>query len=108
MPKKTTKSGQPYHVDGKKFIWQPLDDDDVRGNLPDVTIPLRIKLGVIRPMAERDLGPAAMFDILEKLIPGQASALDEMDLNDFMAMFTAWQTEYEGLSGASLGESSGS
>jgi hypothetical protein len=104
MPAKTTKADQPYEIDGKTFTWQPLDDDDVRGNLPPVRIPMRVKLKVIRDLAGQDLDAAAMFDIFERLIPDQAEALDEMDLNDFQAMFMAWQKEYEALSGASLGE----
>lgn len=105
MPTKTTDAGREYELDGKKFVWHPLDDDDQPGNLPDVTIPLRLKLGVVRDLAGQDLDAAAMFQILERLIPDQADALDEMDLNDFQAMFVAWQGEYEALSGATLGES---
>ena len=103
MPKKQS-AGKPYTVTGKKFTWQPLDDNDERGNLPEVVIPMRIKLKVIRDLAGRDLDAAAMFEILERLIPDQADALDEMDINDFQAMFTAWQEEYAAVSGASLGE----
>jgi len=104
MPEKTTKAGAPYTVTGKKFVWQPLDDNDERGNLPAVEIPLRMKLKVIRDLAGRDLDVSAMFEILERLMPNQADALDEMDVADFQAMFTAWQQEYQGLNGASLGE----
>lgn len=92
MPKKDR-----YTIDGKTFVWTTEDGDTVE-------IPMRIKLKVIRGMADRDLNADAMFDILEALIPGQAEILDEMDLNDFQAMFNAWQKEYEALSGASLGE----
>lgn len=108
MPTKQTKEGRDYDVDGKKFVWHPLDDGDEAGNVPDVAIPLRLKLKVIRQMSDRDLDAAAMFDILEALIPGQAETLDEMDVNDFTAMFNAWHEEYQQLAGASLGESSGS
>lgn len=104
MPEKKTKAGKPYRITGKRFIWSPLDDNDERGNLPDVEIPLRIKLKVIRSMADRELDAAAMFTILEALIPNQSAELDEMDLNDFQAMFNAWQTEYNSLNGATLGE----
>lgn len=104
MPAKTTKTEQPYSIDGKVFSWLPLDDNDKRGNLPEVKIPMRIKLKVIRRLAGRDLDADAMFDILEALIPDQAEALDEMDLNDFQEMFAAWQAEYQALSGATLGE----
>lgn len=104
MPTKKTDTGREYEIDGKRFVWRPLDDDDQPGNLPDVEIPLRIKLGTIRALAHRDLDAAAMFDILEQVIPDQAEALDEMDLNDFQAMFSTWQAEYQALSGATLGE----
>lgn len=104
MPEKKTKADRPYSIDGKVFVWQPLDENDERGNLPAVKIPMRVKLKVIRSLASRTLDASAMFDIFEQLIPDQAEALDEMDLNDFQSMFTAWQEEYEALSGASLGE----
>lgn len=104
MPSKQTKAKQPYRIDGRKLYWQPEDDDGVRGNLPEVAIPMRIKLGVLRDFDDQDMSPGVMFRILEKIIPGQADAIDDMDLNDFMAMFRAWQAEYNLLNGASLGE----
>ena len=106
MPTKTTDAGREYEVDGKKFIWHPLDDNDEAGNMADVVMPLRFKLGIVRQMAERDLNNVTvMFDIIEAVAPGQAEVLDEMDLvTDFQPMFETWQTEYEALSGASLGE----
>ena len=106
MPTKKTATGREYEVDGKTFTWHPLDDDDQTGNLEDIKIPLRLKLKVIRSMADRDLDAGSMFSILEALIPNQADALDEMDVNDFQACFEAWQGEYNALSGASLGEPS--
>lgn len=105
MPEKTTKkTAQPYRIDGKLFVWQPLDDNDERGNLPEITIPMRIKLKVIRKLVGQDMDVDVMFDILEAVIPNQAEALDEMDISDFETMFTTWQAEYKALSGASLGE----
>lgn len=104
MPSKTTKADASYEVDGKMFIWHPIDDDDVRGNLEEVRIPMRIKLKVIRDLAGKDLDAGRMFEVLERIIPDQAEALDEMDLNDFQQMFTVWQTEYEALQGATPGE----
>lgn len=92
MPEKTR-----YKIDGKTFVWTTDEGDEV-------SLPMRIKLKVIRGMADRDLNADAMFEILEALTPGQSEVLDEMDLNDFQDMFTAWQREYELLSGASLGE----
>lgn len=87
-----------YAINGKTFTWTTEDEDQI-------TIPLRIKLKLIRGMAGRELDADAMFDILDALIPDQADTLDEMDVNDFQAMFISWQGEYERLSGASLGES---
>ena len=104
MPTKETPAGRKYEVDGKKFIWHPLDDEGEAGNLPDVTIPLRIKLKVIRSMGSADLDAGSMFTMLEALIPDQGETLDEMDVNDFVAMFTTWQTEYNAMTGATPGE----
>jgi hypothetical protein len=110
MPTKTTPDGRTYEVEGKKFTWHPLDDNDEPGNLPDITIPLRVKLKVARHLPAGDtLDVDSMFAMLESLIPHQADALDEMEIvSDFTPMFQAWQTEYNALSGASLGEASGS
>lgn len=108
MPEKTTDTGRTYTVDGKKFTWYPLDENDQTDTLTPVTIPLRIKFGLVRDLVGQGLDAQGMFDFLNRLIPDQAEALDEMDLNDFQAMFSAWQAEYELLSGASLGESGSS
>jgi hypothetical protein len=97
MPEKTATNGQRYSIDGRTFIWTTDEGDHVR-------IPMRIKLKVIRALADRDMSAAVMFELLENLIPDQADVIDEMDLNDFQSMFVAWQAEYEALSGASLGE----
>jgi hypothetical protein len=100
MPTKTTKDGQRYRVTAKDFTW--TSDEGT-----EVTIPLRIKLKVIRQLADQDPdNVAVMFAILEQLIPHQGEALDEMDVNDFTAMFSAWQDEYTKLGGATPGESS--
>ncbi len=56
-------------------------------------------------MTDTTLDADGMFSLLSRLIPDQADALQDMDLNDFQDMFAAWQSEYEALSGASLGES---
>ena len=103
MPTKKTDAGREYEVDGKRLTWHPLDDDG-NANGASVTIPLRIKLKVVRAMGDRDMDTGAMFDMLEALIPDQAETLDEMDINDFQEMFTTWQAEYNSLTGASLGE----
>lgn len=107
MPTKKTETSKQYRIDGRKFIWT-VDVDE--GEDPvEITIPLRIKLGVIRSVgADSDMDASTMFLMIEKLAPGQSDQLDEMDLNDFQTMFTTWQAEYEKLSGATLGESTGS
>lgn len=107
MPTKKTEAGVEYEIDGKKFVWHPEDDNGARGD-STVTIPLRIKLKLIRSMADRDLDSGAMFDMLSALVPNQQDALDDMDVNDFQQMFATWQSEYNALTGASLGESSSS
>lgn len=105
MPKKKTDAGREYEVNGKKFVWHPLDDDDEAGNLEAIVIPLRLKLKIVYALADRNLNDAAaMRDLLEGVIPDQSEALGEMDLLDFQDMFSTWQTEYNALSGASLGE----
>lgn len=102
MPSKTAKTGEPYKIDGKKFVWTTEDGDEV-------TIPLRIKLKVLRGMADMDPdNVATMFAIIEQVAPNQADVIDEMDVNDFVRCFTTWQREYTALNGASLGESGGS
>lgn len=89
-------------VDGKTYVWKTEDGDKIR-------IPLRIRLKVLRKIGtDRDLDAGAMFDMLELLIPDQAETLDEMDVNDFTAMFTSWQKAYSERTGAALGESLGS
>lgn len=102
MPTKKTAAGREYQVDGREFIWTSEDGAELR-------LPLRLKLKTIRALSGRDLDVDAMFAILEHVVPGQADALDEMDLLfDFQPMFLTWKSEYELLSGASLGEPSGS
>lgn len=96
MPTKTAADKQ-YKVDGKTFTWTTDDGDSV-------TIPMRIKLKVIRAMSDRDLDAAAMFEMIEKIAPGQGDVLDEMDVNDFTRCFQVWQREYNALNGATPGE----
>lgn len=92
---------QPQDHKPKVFTWETEDGDTV-------TIPLRIKLKLIRAMSDVDLDAKGMFVFLEALIPDQAAVLDEMDVNDFQAMFKAWQNAYNEAAGATLGESSSS
>lgn len=101
MPQKHTDDGRTYEVDGKQFVWTTVDDEQV-------TLPMRIKLKVIRSMSNVELDAEGMFKLLEALIPDRSEELDEMDLNDFSLMFKTWQAEYTALSGVSLGESAGS
>lgn len=97
MPEKTSETGQPYAINGKTFTWTTDEGETV-------TIPMRLKLGVIRRMADRDLDAAAMFEIVDTIAPGQEAVLDEQDVNDFTAMFRTWQEEYTALQGATPGE----
>lgn len=100
MPKKKSDAGHDYSIDGKTLTWVTEDGT--------VTIPMRIKVKLIRELAEVDLDAAGMFTFIDAIAPGQGEVMDEMDLNDFEDMFTTWQAEYKALSGASLGESGGS
>jgi hypothetical protein len=97
MPEKKTKADKRYNVDGKVFTWTTDEGAEIK-------IPMRIKLGVIRAMADRELSTDVMFEMIDKIAPGQADVLDEQDVNDFQQMFVTWQAEYNKLSGASLGE----
>lgn len=111
MVTKTSENGRPYDINGRTFVWHPEDDDGVRGNLPDVQIPLRIKLKLVLAMGEDDLtaSNSKMIGLVNALIKGESSeVVQEMDVNDFQDMFTTWMSEYNTLTGASLGESSGS
>ncbi|HKY57660.1 MAG TPA: hypothetical protein VJL80_06455 [Aeromicrobium sp.] len=106
MPTKTSNDGRAFDIDGRKLIWHPEGEDGEPGGLPDVTIPLRIKLGLVLDHAEKSFDNEGMAEFLSKLIPDQMETLREMDVNDFQDMFTTWQSEYNMLTGASLGESS--
>ena len=97
MPEKKATNGTRYHIDGKVFTWTTDDGDTI-------TIPMRIKLKVLRLMGDKDMDATVMFEMLEAIAPDQSAVLDEMDVNDFQAMFTTWQDEYTKLSGATLGE----
>lgn len=97
MPEKKTKADERYRIDGKTFTWTTDEGDEV-------AIPLRIKLKTIRQMAGQEMDAAVMFEIIDKIAPGQADVLDEMDVNDFTTCFSTWQEEYNKLSGATPGE----
>lgn len=99
MPTKAseTNKSKRYSIDGKTFTW--ITDEGDR-----IVLPMRIKLKVVRALADRTMDVSAMFDIIDAIAPGQSEVLDEMDVNDFSACFTAWQAEYQALTGATLGE----
>lgn len=108
MVSKVSKQGRAYDIDGRSLVWHPEDDDGAQGNLPDVRVPLRIKMGLVLKFADRDMDNSVMAEMVRAIVPNQAEAIDEMDVNDFQDMFTTWQAEYNSLTGGSLGESSGS
>lgn len=108
MPEKTTPDGRKYDIDGKAILWHPEDDDGVQGNKPDIRVPLRLKMGLVLKMAEREMDNTVMAEMITAIIPNQSEAIADMDVNDFQDMFTTWQREYNTVSGASLGEPSGS
>lgn len=110
MVDKTSKSGVPYRIEGRRFTWS-ANHHDPDDDFPafDITLPLRMKLGtVLDAGAAMDMSTDQMLGFIERLIPGQVDKVREMDLNDFQDMFTEWQGEYSKLTGASLGESGGS
>lgn len=108
MPEKTTKQGRKYAIDGRKLVWHPEDDEGEQGNAADILIPLRIKMGLVIDVGTEDFDAKTMVAILDSLIPDRMDDIREMDANDFNDMFLTWQTEYEALSGAKLGESGAS
>ena len=98
MPAKKKSDNKRHRVDGKTFTWTAEDGSEV-------TLPLRLEVGVLRSMADRDLDTAGMYDILDAVAPGNGAVFDKMDVvTDFTPMFEAWQAEYNSLSGASPGE----
>lgn len=109
MVDKTSDDGRRYTIDGRKVIWHPEDDDGNQGTMPDITIPLRLKMKTILALEGVNLDNIGMRRMLEAILPAsQVPLIDEMDVNDFQDMFTTWQSEYNTLSGGSLGESSAS
>jgi hypothetical protein len=106
MVSKTSTQGRTYDIDGRRFTWHPEPFEDE--TLPDIMIPLRIKMGMILDLGGREIDNAVIAEMFERIIPTQMDAVREMDVNDCQDMFTTWQTEYNNLTGAGLGESSGS
>lgn len=99
---KTAKTGQTYSVSRKTFTWTTDEGATVR-------IPMRIKLGLLRSIGDKEIDDVGtMFEMIDLLAPGQVEVMDDQDVNDFQAMFSTWQEEYNLLNLAALGESSGS
>jgi phage FluMu protein gp41 len=88
-------------VEGKIFTW--TDEDEMV-----LTIPLRIKMKILRSQSNAILDADGMFSMIEAIAPDQSDIIDEMDVNSFMAAFTEWQSVYNERTGATLGESSDS
>lgn len=101
MPTENNQSTDKGRVEGRTFVWPTEDGDEIR-------IPMRLKLKVLRAMEGVELDATGMFRMLEALIPDQAEALDEMDVNEFGAMFDAWNKAYTAQEGVTLGEPRGS
>jgi hypothetical protein len=84
MPEKKTKADKRYsiRVDGKTFTWHP--DADEGETLPDVVLPLRMKLKLIREFARPPDGRRRAMPSSSR--PGarqHAETFGEMDSNDF-------------------------
>lgn len=107
MVDKTSKQGRTYSIDGRRVVWHPEDDDGEQGTMPDVTIPLRIKMKTVIALANQELDTLGMSKMLAAILPeSQMPMIEDMDVNDFQDMFVTWQDEYNSLTGGSLGESS--
>ena len=87
-------------IEGKTFRFHGED--------ATVEIPLRMKLGLLRSLSDRDLDAGTMFEILSKIAPEQEAALDDLDVLEFQDLFALWQEAYNSKAGATLGEASGS
>jgi hypothetical protein len=88
-------------VKDKVFTWTTEDGDTL-------TIPLRVKMKVLRQLNDIALDAEGMFQMVTAVAPDQAAIIDEMDANDFTAAFEAWREAYAEEAEASLGESSSS
>ena len=65
-------------------------------------------MGLILDLAGKEIDNAVIAEMFARIIPTQMDVVREMDVNDCQDMFMTWQSEYNTLTGASLGESSGS
>lgn len=91
-------SAPRHRLEQGTFIWTTDDGGEIR-------LPLKLKLKVIRSLADKDLDNiSTMFAMIDAIAPGQEAVLDEQDVNDFSAMFTTWQQVYNEQTGAPLGE----
>lgn len=106
MVTKHTGSGRSYEIEnGRYFVWHAAVWEDEGEEPFDVRIPLRFKVGTMRPLKGADPNdPAVMLEMLDGIIPNQADALNNLDLNDLIDMFETWFGEYEALNGATPGE----
>ncbi|MCA0217919.1 MAG: hypothetical protein LCH43_11265 [Actinobacteria bacterium] len=109
MPTKKSIHGRDFDIDGRYLIWHPeqFEGDD---EIPDVRIPLRIKLGKLLEVGEATALSTneTMQQLLAMIAPHEVPSMREMDVNDFQDMVRSWMREYNMLTGASLGESSAS
>ena len=92
MPEKPT-------TEPKVFVWETEDGETV-------TLPLRVPMGMYIEFMSVLMTEDNMLAALTKLAPAEVERFGQMDRNDFVGMFHAWQKRYAG--GASLGESEGS
>jgi hypothetical protein len=100
-----SKQGRPYEIDGKYIVWHPevWEDEDP---LPDVRLPLRMKMGVLLDIGENVASSTneKMRETLLAIVPSAVDVLDQMDVNDFQDMFMTWMDVYSGRAGLNLGE----
>jgi hypothetical protein len=109
MPTKTSASGRKFDIDGRVLIWHPeqFEGDE---QIPDVRIPLRLKLGKLLELGEQQVMSSneKMQQLIIAIAPSQQPMILEMDVNDFQDMFSTWQREYALIAGVAMGESAAS
>lgn len=104
----TSSKGRTYEIDGRYIVWHPETWEDEPA-LPDIRIPLRIKLGAVMKIAGAgQLDNSRMREMLLAIVPAIEPVIEDMDVNDFRDMFETWLDTYNNLTGARLGESSAS
>jgi len=107
MRHETTEAGKGYEIIDRLMIWHPDQFDD-EPPIPEIRLPLRIKLKRLLELGETIGSNDQMRQLIAIVAPKQIESVDEMDINDFQSMFLTWQAEYNNVTGASLGESSAS